>query len=84
MRHYDPIVKEYFHFRQKDSGSYLVMYRTQVKNLTWIALVTDMTLIDNVMNNPDPTVKQLKELRNHVKAHGHRHAPFLANEFKNI
>lgn len=83
MRHYDPIVKEHFHFKPKDGG-YLVMYRTEVKNLTWIAHVTDMTVIDKVMNNPDPTVKELKELRNHVKAHGHRHEPFLANEFKRI
>ena len=49
MRHYDPIVKEYFRFKQKGSGSYLVMYRTATKNITWIALVTDMTLIDNYL-----------------------------------
>ena len=52
MRHYDPIVKEYFRFKQKGSGSYLVMYRTATKNITWIALVTDMTLIDKVIDKP--------------------------------
>ena len=43
-----------------------------------------MTLIDKVMNEHDPTLKAMIELRSHIKRNGHFYPNFFAKDFKNF
>jgi hypothetical protein len=80
----DHLVKECFRFKQSGTGCYKVMYRSPLRGLTYIAIVTDMTLIDKVMNEHDPTLKAMIELRSHIKRNGHFYPNFFAKDFKNF
>ncbi len=81
-KNYDKIVKDCFRFKQIGSGCYKVMYKTLVRGTVYIAVVTDMTLIDRVMNEPEPTVRNLRDLRSYIKQHGHVYPNYISNDFK--
>ena len=59
-----------FEFEQIGSGCYKVKYETRFRGDYWVASITDMTLIDATKNAEWAKLKDIKHLRDVVKAKG--------------
>lgn len=61
-----------FSFKFTGHGHYRVTYTSPATGINWIALTTDMPLIDATKNSDNPKRKDLNELKKVCKVYGQK------------
>lgn len=64
-----------FTFRFAGSGHYRVTYTTPIRGDYWVAIITDMTLIDATKNAEYAKGVDISRLRSAVKYNGSHYSP---------
>lgn len=67
---YNAISLTDFSFVKDSCGHFFVRFTSRNTRKSWVALVTDMTMIDSTRNSEDPRRADLVRLRRHCKMFG--------------